>query len=275
MFQLEKKVVLYRVGSGLYPESDFIQEVLSDSCVFVMHYFGAMSQDFISSLLERDLVVISDVTHLLFDSEKMQYLSDNSHYLVSSLRKSGPFPDGGFISSKQHILGKPVKGIREDFFALRTAGIMSRGFVARDDFDDDENYLLLKKAERMLAASSPAAYGCSYLSKKILETVDVGVAAGKIKRNRLSLLGRLKGRLDLCDDESAVSPYFYVGFKRLVDRDFVREELARKKIYCPIHWDTTWSDSPSTLSDLIFSIPCDARYGEEDMGRVADIIVSC
>ena len=60
-----------------------------------------------------------------------------------------------------------------------------------------------------------------------------------------------------------------------MQRDGVRAELARHRYFFPVHWDTTWQEEGHPFSDTGLSIPCDGRYGEQQMKAAAGVILSC
>jgi hypothetical protein len=205
----------------------------------------------------------------------MKNTAAHSDFLIASLRKSGPFPDGGFVSSLAHRPVEPTLGIREEFFALRAAGLLSRGFSATADFADDENFILLKRAEELLDASGAAGHRCSYLTQRLLHTVSVADAAAGIHRNAAVLAA---GLADVCivpAPGDRISPYFPCIFRDREQRDAVRSRLASRKCHFPVHWPAAGLPSPSPLADRCLSIPCDARYGESDMHTVLETIRSC
>jgi hypothetical protein len=69
-----------------------------------------------------------------------------------------------------------------------------------------------------------------------------------------------------------------MGFPiRVKERDELRKRLFEKNIYPPVHWPITglvpghFRDS-HRLSAEILSLPCDQRYGKNDMTRRADLV---
>jgi hypothetical protein len=247
----------------------------SNSCLLVMHYFGASNTGLIRSAKSLGIKVISDVTHMLFNHDQMLLIGANSDYLVASLRKSGPFPDGGFLSSCHHPVPSSSSGIREEFFALRAAGLLSRGFSAKHNFNDDENFQMLRKAERLIDQSQAGDHACSYYTRELLHTISVEENAAQMIRNITTLSIVLQGRCDTVTKQCSPSPYYMCLFKNRDERDAVRSQLASEQYFCPVHWDTSEMPLPSLLSLRILSIPCDSRYRESDMEGLASVIASC
>lgn len=269
-----KKPVIYKITPDFMHEADTAFDLPVPSVVFVMHYFGLRNDALMHRAKQAGHIVVSDVTHLLFDQDGLVETARQSDYLIASLRKSGPFPDGGFVSSLAHPVAPPRKGLRESFFALRTAGLMSRGFAAAQGFGDDENFVLLKQAEEALDASEPADFSCSYLSRRLLHVISVPSSADAIRRNTAVLSSGLK---NLCKvpGRDLLSPYFPCLFESHEIRDQVRSALAARRFFFPVHWPATGQYPSSSLSARYLSIPCDARYNEHQMRASLEIIASC
>lgn len=265
----------YCIGSDFLHESGMETTAHAPSIVFVMHYFGIRNDSLMQQARATGDIIVSDVTHLLFDRAGIMEVAMRSDYLIASLRKSGPFPDGGFVSSMTRAIPGSSGGLRENFFALRAAGLLSRGFSAAQGFSDDENFHLLKRAEELLDASEPADFACSQLSRRLAYAVSVPLAAAAIRRNIAVLGDELREHCLALADSRVITPYFPCIFDSVEIRDRVRSELARHRCFLPVHWPAAGVPAPSPLSDLSLSIPCDARYGEQAMQFIAESIVTC
>ena len=67
---------------------------------------------------------------------------------------------------------------------------------------------------------------------------------------------------------------------RLPEGEAIRKELIRRKIYVPQLWPNVLQEQPenSTASRLtreILPLPCDQRYGREEMAFVIDAVFDC
>ncbi len=273
--QAGKEVKTYRMKPDLVQLESYDLQLPVSSCLLVMHYFGLANEGLMHRAKSMGMTVISDVTHMLFNRDKLKFIGAQSDYLVASLRKSGPFPDGGFLSSCNHVVPSPSSGIREVFFSLRAAGLISRGFSAARDFDNDENFHLTQQAERLIDQSPAGDFACSYYTRELLQTINVDENATKIIKNITALSTSLYGRCISVNNHLSPTPYYLCQFKDQYERDSVRSQLTSNEYFCPIHWVTSHLPTPSPLSNLILSIPCDARYGEQEMQAIADVIMSC
>jgi hypothetical protein len=273
--QAGKDVVTYRMNADLVQHESCDPEMASNSCLLVMHYFGVANEGLIRRAKSFGMTVISDVTHMLFNRDQIRLISAQSDYLVASLRKSGPFPDGGFLSSCHHPVTTPSSEIREEFFALRAAGLLSRGFSAKRHFNNDESFHMLRKAESLIDQSPAGDHACSYYTRELLRTISVDENAKQIIRNITTLSTLLQGSCGTVNTQLSPSPYYLCLFKNQDERDAVRSQLASDQYFCPIHWDTSALPTPSPLSVHILSIPCDSRYSETNMEAVAKAITLC
>jgi len=269
-----KKCDVYRIGS------DFLHEntttlTTAHSIIFVMHYFGVRNETLIRQARNAGSTVISDVTHLLFDRVGLLEVARHSNFLLASLRKSGPFPDGGFVSSLHHRPPLPTRGLREKFLALRAAGLWSRGFSAEQDFSNDENYYLLKLAEEALDKSVPSDFSCSYLSYRQAGSVSVSASAAAMRRNIGVLAAGLRENSAVPNTMSLISPFFPCTFDSEELRDHVRRVLASHRFFFPVHWPGAGLPVASSLAKRSLSIPCDARYDEHAMNSILNVIESC
>ncbi len=270
-----KVVITYQLGQDLLDSGQLNLQKVAPACLLIMHYFGVPNTPLLSRAREAGITVISDVTHMLFNPGELEKTARASDYLLASLRKSGAFPDGGFVSSHTAFQVEATLPIREEFFSLRAAGLLSRGYSDLGGFCDDENIHLLKKAEAVIDRSSPSPHQCSYLSRRLLFTVNVAAAALKIHGNMQTLASSLKAVCSTPCHPGFASPYFCCMFRNRKERDIVRTQLAAHQFFCPVHWNTSQLPMPSALSERCLSIPCDTRYEESAMQVIASVIKSC
>lgn len=269
-----KRREMYPIGADFMHE-DAATVWPATSIVFVMHYFGMRNDSLMRQAREAGSTVVSDVTHLLFDRSGLLEVARHSDFLIASLRKSGPFPDGGFVSSLHRRPPLPTRGLREGFLSMRAAGLWSRGFSAAQDFSNDENFHLLKHAEASLDASEPGDFACSYLTRRLAHTVPIEASAAAIRRNIDVLATGLRRRVAVPQAASLISPYFPCVFDSGELRDRVRSALAAHRFFLPVHWPSAGLPVPSPLAARSMSIPCDARYDEHAMQSILKVFESC
>jgi hypothetical protein len=269
-----KEVAFYKTGPDL-AGTGLPAAPGTGASVVVMHYFGRANHALLQTARSSGATVLSDVTHMLFAPESLEAIASASDYVFASLRKSGPFPDGGFVASRHRPAVEATGAVRDDFVAYRAAGLLSRGFSALQDFPDDENLRWTREAEAILDASPPADHRASYLSRELLRTIAMDEAIARIRSNMEVLSALLRDACQCFSAADAPSPYFLCSFPTKAQRDHVRGELARHRYFFPVHWDTSWQEEGHSFSDTGLSIPCDGRYGEQQMKAAAGVILSC
>jgi hypothetical protein len=268
-----KEVIFYGTGTDL--SGTGLPEALDGACVIVMHYFGRANYRLLEAAGASGATVVSDLTHMLFAPESIEAISAASSYVFASLRKSGPFPDGGFVASRHQPAVEATGPVRDDVVVWRAAGLLSRGFSARQDFPDDENMRWTRQAEAMLDASPPADHRASYLSRELLRTVAMDDANARTRSNMEVLSVALRDACHCFSTPEGPSPYFFCTFPDKEQRDRTRAALARHRYFFPVHWDTSWQEDEHPFSGTGLSIPCDGRYGEQQMKAAAGVILSC
>jgi len=265
---------IYRVGLDFMHDTE-TSDIKKTSIVFIMHYFGVRNDALMKQAQNQGSTIISDVTHLLFDRVGLLEVAHKSDFLIASLRKSGPFPDGGFISSLKHRTPQPKHGLRETFLVTRAAGLLSRGLSAERNFSDEENLYFLKRAEALLDETMPASFSCSYLSRRLSKTVAVDATASVIRKNIDVLAAGLQPFSQAQNIPTVISPYFPCIFDSVESRDNVRSCLASNRFFFPTHWPSAGLSVVSPLTTRSLSIPCDGRYDETVMRSVVSIIETC
>ena len=128
--QAEKIVDPYKVKPNLIHIEDFKPLEVSTSLLFVMHYFGLANLDLLHRAKSFGMTpYVRIVDPHAFNLDQMELISEQSDYIVASLRKSGPFPDGGFLSSRHYPVPSPSSGIREEFFLCVPQGFYPVAFL--------------------------------------------------------------------------------------------------------------------------------------------------
>lgn len=260
---IDSEICFYHIGIDLKSELNF--QPKTDDFVLIINYFGFFDENLYSFCKIKGCGIISDVTHIIFDKDKMSEISDLSYFVIGSLRKFFASPDGAFLLSESEAEIK--NEYRYEFLKMRTYGFFSRFYSSINGFNNDENLLFLKGAEKLLDESDDYGFSIGYLSENILKSFSVDDYSEKIKSNFNYLNSVFETEYNF------FSPYFPLIFSDKEKRDLYRKKLFSEKIFVPVHWDTEFlGDKKNILSDIIFSVPCDYRYDSEDMKKVSENI---
>lgn len=247
-----------------------------------MGYFGFPTnrelRDTITKLKANSVIIIEDVTHTLFSSNENKICND---FIIGSIRKWMGIPSGGFLASRE-IINKNLPNPPNKFINLRLSSLQQKyeyiktlNKSLKDEFLDG-----FRRSEELLD-KDVNSYRVDNISEMIIKDID-NKELEKIRRSNyeflLSHLDETKEvELIFKSLNNGVTPLFFPIYVNH-DRNRLRSYLISKEIYCPIHWPIPYQleghmdDRTKNIYDSILSIPCDQRYGIEDMKRIIDVI---
>ena len=244
-----------------------------DTLLFI-HYFGCRNRTALSRIEEfraGSVCVIEDCVQAALTTGIGTY----GDHALTSLRKLLPQPDGAMLASRETI-AVDADTADEAFVSARVVGKLQRGAAARP-----EAFLpLFERSEASLADDLPRTM--SWISHQLLGRSDLPMIAARRVANFATLT---RGLADIAPRIGIVPllPRLDVGevplgFPVVVGggrRDALRHYLARRAIFCPIHWDLAHLKSAAfteerTLSASMLTLPIDQRYDEYDMSIILD-----
>lgn len=278
----EFKCYFYDVNIDLSPNIESIC-LYKDIGIFLhMGYFGFPSNSNLNEVVnhfkDQNTIIVEDITHTLFSKNKRFEAND---YYIGSIRKWFGTPSGGFVASNQKMKNAIEKN--EEFINLRTKALLNKGKYMQTGNQRLKELSLkqFSEAEELLN-KDVAPYSIDRLSLKLLNDLDVTKLNEKRRKNfetiseglrNINYLKPIYKKLN-----KNVCPTF---FPILINenRNSIRKLLIDEKIYSPIHWsipkqikELGLSKRTSKIYDTILSIPCDQRYGINEMERVISIL---
>jgi hypothetical protein len=239
------------------------QQTSGKQCaVLMLRYFGhARDHDYIEQIARLQSlgsIVIEDLTHSLFDVTR-----STADYTFASLRKLLPVASGAVVT-----------GIDS-----RTRPTLVRSNLADAlwmHMDSKKDYLEGRSTSRSYYEGLVSAIGVlegtleahrmDGRSFELLSYLPYGRFIQSRKDNFAALAEQLVSVKDISilnEKDTSVATHLVL---RTPDSNDVRQQLAERGIYCPVHWprpsglpkDVPWKDGH-------FSIPIDHRYSTEDM----------
>ena len=239
----------------------------SDMIVFI-DYFGFPSWDSLGAEAKRrGATVVEDACQALLNHS----FSTVADYAVFSPRKFVGVPDGGIITSftGAPLPEIPLSPLRADWWLDALSASQLRAIFDRCG-GDRQWFTIFHRAE----ATAPLdAVRMSELSSALLvEAIDYDAHAAKRRANYLRLVGLLP---DLALFPSLAPDVVPLGFPVVFrDRGTVLKCLYDERIYPAVHWaigDVVPRDFEEShrLARQIATLPCDHRYSEDDMERIA------
>jgi hypothetical protein len=272
----------YDINEDLSPNIESIKSYKNIGLFFHMGYYGfSTNSNLLNVVLDfrkQSTIIVEDITHTLFSSYKR--LEEND-FLVGSIRKWFGIPGGGFLASSTRKLKRPQTDTIE-FLALRKAALYSKGkYIKNNDNNLKMAFLNQFSEAESLLDKDPAPYRIDSLSNEIINSFNIADMVRKRRQNFVLLSEGLRNvsylNVLFSDFPDNVCPIFYpVIIKK--DRNDVRRLLIDEKIYCPVHWPipdkVKCIDLVNSLGiySEILSIPCDQRYGEEEMARIISVL---
>lgn len=262
-------VRFYPLDDALSPRIDVLSpQVRNGDHVLAVDYFGRPpSSDFVSLVRERPEVGwIEDRAHALDPADGAW-----GDWLLYSPRKLIGVPDGGILVARQKPLPFLTTVPPSDLAFVLPA--LER-FEDRDETDNQRWYASYLHAEQTMRVGVQAM---SRLTFEILNTADAHADAELRRGNYRVLHRRLREWAFLPGPDVPFAP---LGFPvRVKSADALSRRLAELRIFAARHWRTLPSDpavfaSEHRLAKELLTLPCDYRYNEADMHRVADGVLA-
>lgn len=236
------------------------EKKLNDSeYLYIVNYFGQISNEELAQLKTKYNNIIFDNVQAFFQGP-----TDNVD-TIYSCRKFFGVPDGAYLSTDAVL----ERSLETDISMDRIKHIMGRfeGGCASDYYNDfkhnDETFDKL------------ALKAMSKLTHNILGAIDYDYVIKKRNENFAFLAEKLRS-INKLEISVPNGPYMYPFYCE--NGMAVKKKLAEKKIFVPTLWPNVL-DTDSSLdrdyAENIMPLPCDQRYGSEDMNRVVKEIHLC
>ena len=244
----------YEVGMDLRPCPPEPEE---DEWLYAVNYYGQLSQEELEALHGRFPRLIVDNAQAYFAPPLPG--ADT----IYTCRKFLGVPDGGFLYTDAPARPLPEDRSRERMdFVLGRLEEGAAAFYAQASRNND---LLPGEPRRM-----------SRVTENLLRGVDYARVCRRRGGNFLRLHERLcaYNRLDVRPAEGAFA------YPLLTDAaPALRRALIEKKIFVPTLWPNVLDEQPEgsaarTLAACILPLPCDQRYGAEEMDFIAGELLS-
>lgn len=243
----------YAVGEDFLPR--FEGTLGEDEWLYIVNYYGQLSNERIAAYKKTYNRVIADYVQAFFQKPAVGVDT------VYSCRKFFGVPDGGYVATDARMTEPLATDSSKDRMAHVLGRFEENGAAYYADFQqNDESFY-----EVPLAKMSP-------LTQNLLRAVDYEAVCAARTRNFEQLHRALgeRNRLHLQVPQGAYAYPFYCENGMAVKR-----ALAAKKIYVPTLWPTLSDNATATeraLAENILPLPCDQRYGAEDMERIVQAI---
>jgi hypothetical protein len=263
------------------PDLDHLRAAAGDM-VLAVNYFGVRSGDPWRAWRESvpAVALVEDHTH---DPQSLWARSSIADFAFASLRKTIPIPDGAIAWSPRLLsLPEAVPGGADLGSSLKLAAMLYKNRY----LDSGETLPGLKEAFLQLQKRG----------EQLLLEPDSGAISGwsedAVGRGAPSLWRSQRERnvrslLELAPNVTGGKPLFLFWpaghcpfnaiylFKDETARDLVRSRLIASQVYTPVHWPLgNASERSMDLSKRILTIPVDFRCGDDQIQRIATLLMS-
>lgn len=268
-----------------FSESEIEEKIDDETCFYVAHYFGKKIKeelcDYIWTMKESGIVVIEDVTLSLFSEDNERGVGFGN-YVLGSIRKWLPVPDGGFLSSKSDKLPKQLQSTcvskYVDFYML--VQTMKKEYISGNCKDSMLKNIYMKYYGLSIDElfSDYDLYPMSEWTANYLQNYNIKEVIDKRIKNYDYLYAKLSNIDGIQIKIQRTEGYLPFGMILLTEqRDELLQYLIKHNIYCNVHWRLQPSTENQTVEYLAkhsITIPCDQRYGELEMDYIVEVLES-
>ena len=231
-----------------------------DEVLYLVNYYGQLTDE---QILEYSRIygnIIVDHTHAFF--QKPLPGIDTLY----SCRKFWGVSDGAYLSTD----AKLTENRKKDYSAERMKHILGR-------YEQDAGTYYKDMLANAAKYDGMELRQMSGLTQNLLKAVDYNSSKEKREKNYRILKELLPSESvfnQVIPEGPFAYPYFHVNGMEL------RRRLAAKKIFVPTYWKNIIENCEKnsleyTWAADILPLPCDQRYGAEDMKYMAAVVREC
>lgn len=285
------EIHFYHVNKNLEADEENLRRLIGQvrpGLLFIHAYYGVDTWKPMRSLLKewksRGICIMEDVTQSYY----LESAGKEADYVVGSLRKWYPLPDGGFAASEEPLMEEeifPEKGFTKKRVELLTEkweylygeGSEEKKRAVKEDY-------LRKNREMEEWLDQYKGIGAfSEESAGILAAIEEKECRRRRNENFRYLCGKLKGKKRFwpilsggkSEGETTAPLYFPIYAP---DRDRLQRFLKEHDIYAPVLWPVGKENGDCLTEDEkyiyrhMLALPVDQRYGREEMERMAEVL---
>lgn len=229
-------------------------------CVYIVNYFGQLTNNSIAFLKDEFNRIIVDNTHAFFQ-KPIEGIDT-----IYSCRKFFGIPDGAYLSTEARL----DEDIKVDISRDRMAHILGRFEGTASNYY--KNYISSESSLKKVNLKY-----MSNLTRNILGAIEYKRVREARNRN-YGYLENALGKLNMFSPLIPDGPFAYPFY--VEDGIEIRRLLADKKIYIPTLWPDLLIGVPTNSIEYkyaanILPLPVDQRYMPDDMEKIVEEIRKC
>lgn len=269
--QSDVQVLFHPINCHLqHSERAWMKNLREGDLVVLISYFGfPASEEVAAEIKRRKCWLLEDASQALFNHNRLS----SADFILFSPRKFLGVPDGGILLTKCQVDLCAITPLKPNFWWLDNLEAM----VLRREFD--RHKMQNDWFQRYLKAKTAAPAGKYRMSEMTSSLLKSSFDYSKIVEQRINNYQILLKALESVALFPKLLPGVVpLGFPiRVAAREVITNALYAERIYPAVHWNLEGIipknfESSMELSRNIMTIPCDQRYGDEDMAEIVKII---
>lgn len=250
------EIVFYDIDLDFEVSKDI--QIKDDDWLVYVNYFGVCSTQ------EDRLMKRFDSSQLIFDHSQAFFSSPKDCLAtIYSPRKFFGVPDGGLMFTSLSV----IEPEQIDTHSVSRCTHL----LKRIDSSPELGYQDFKNSEETFCDLQPRKL--SLLTDQLLKSIDYGACKKQRNANFHFLHNKLKHINDLNFDISSIDGP--MSYPLLIDDPTVRDRLLANRIFVPKYWAevgsrVNYGSAEGKLLNKLLPLPCDQRYGQEDMMRIIE-----
>lgn len=272
-------VLFYEINFNLSIDIKSIEILIKKynvKAVFFINYFGFYHNDksitYLKMLKEDGIILVEDAVQMLWFNKLSKFIGD---YIFNSYRKFFPY-DGSIVLCNEF---EKYNTLQDKYYDLIAEARIKKTDYIKKNIGNEEGFLTKFSEAEKHYLEQDKINGMGVKSKRMLNNIDFKW----VKEQRLKNFNYLYNNLMKFENVKFIFSHEQIennvplALPVIIDnRDFVRRELRKYNIYCPVHWDITnenWAvnfHKSVKLSKTILSIPIDWRYNKKDIDYFID-----
>lgn len=247
----------YQINENLEIALDI--QLSGDEYLLYTNYYG-IKDAYVKHIAEKygDKIII--------DNAQALFCPEYAVHQFYSPRKFMGMPDGGMVVSD---IVDYSSSLPQSLSFDKCSHLLKRiELIPIDGYNDFRN------VSKLISESSLSRM--SKISEHILRSVDLNIIQESRRRNFMLLHKSLKdsNNLIIPNFDSFACPLVYPYW---TDNSELKARLIKEQVFVATYWPNVfdWTDGDmieNEFANSILAIPCDQRYGEEDMNRIINLI---
>lgn len=251
------EIQYYNISADFRP---LIDKVDTEAWFYLVNFYGQLNEKILQQYINIIPNVILDNAHNYFAAPFKEIST------IYTCRKYFGVADGAFLYTNNKIKRK----LQQDESFERIKFVLGRYERPASEFYKDSvmnnKIFTSEPIKEMSKLTNNLLHGLNYLEIKEKRTKNYNFLFSKLEKENALKLRRISG------------PYMYPFLPKDQKKSaYFRKKLLDNKIYIPTLWPNVLEEVPKewlewNYANNILPLPCDQRYGENEMAIMVDII---